>query len=333
NGDFNQFNRAEFIRIYCNPVTSAIAELEQKLQIHIIRYNRLLNQDAKTLFDTNAFNVNAYAPDEYAFLTSAKILLGERLFKDPSFSGTGTRSCESCHQPEKAFSDGLVKNTILGGQGELPRNTPSLLNAALQPALFYDLRVRTLEDQSRAVVQSAEEMHGSMQLSIEKLWRDTSYRRMFLEAFPKKNRNSIDTLEVMNAIASYVRSLVKLNSRFDEYMRGSKDAMNETEVEGFNLFMGKAKCGTCHYMPLFNGAFPPRYIYMESEVIGVPKSIKSQEIDPDPGRYNIQRTASFMHAFKTPTLREVSKTAPYMHNGIFNTLKEVLDFYNTGGGI
>lgn len=330
---FNQFDRAEFISAYCNPISISIDELERKLNIAVTRYNRLLNQDAKTLFDTSAFNVNAYAPDQYAFLTNQKIALGKILFSDPSLSGTGTRSCQSCHQPEKAFSDGLVKNTMIDNHRMLARNTPTLVNAALQPSLFYDLRVRTLEDQSRTVVQSVEEMHGSIELSVQKLWQDTAYRRLFSEAFPKKNRNSIDTLEVMNAIGSYIRSLVKLNSRFDEYMRGDNNAMNTDEIRGFNLFMGKAKCGTCHYMPLFSGTFPPRYIKIESEVIGVPKSKSGNEIDPDLGRFNIIKSASFMHAFKTPTVRNASLTSPYMHNGVFRTLKEVMDFYNKGGGV
>ncbi len=330
--DFNSFDRAEFITAYCDPITIGISDLESQLKIHVIRYNRLLNQDAKTLFDPNAFNVNAYVPDYNSFTSKEKIELGRMLFSDPSLSGDGSRSCQSCHQPAKAFTDGLVKNNVLGRHQLLSRNTPTLINAALQPSLFYDLRAKTLEDQSLTVVQSNEEMHGSMKLSVEKLWRDRAYQRMFSNAFPKKNRNGIDTLEIMNAISSYVRSLVFLNSRFDEYMRGNKNAMNKNEVNGFNLFMGKAKCATCHYMPLFNGNFPPRFVKTDAEVIGVPKSIEGKEIDDDLGRYNLVRVASLRHAFKTPSLRNVSRTAPYMHNGIFSTLGQVMDFYKKGGG-
>jgi cytochrome c peroxidase len=137
----------------------------------------------------------------------------------------------------------------------------------------------------------------------------------------------------MNAIGSYVRSLVFLNSRFDEYMRGNRNAMNTAEINGFNLFMGKAKCATCHYMPLFNGAFPPRYMKTEAEVIGVPVSAAKNEIDDDLGRYAIVKVASLKHAFKTPTVRNATRTAPYMHNGVFDSLEQVLDFYNKGGGV
>jgi cytochrome c peroxidase len=330
--DFNGFDRMEFITAYCNPITTGIAVLENKLNIHVIRYNRLLNQDAKTLFDSNAFNVNAYAPDHSSFISNDKIQLGKALFSDPILSGSGKRSCQSCHQPGKAFTDGLVKNTIIDKNDLLERNTPTLINAALQPALFYDMRVTTLEDQSVNVVQSSKEMHGSMMMSVKRLWEDKKYRQMFLTAFPYEDPHRIDTFEVMNAIGSYIRSLVFLNSRFDEYMRGDKSKMNTDEINGFNLFMGRAKCATCHYMPLFNGTFPPRFGKIEAEVIGVPKSIRENIIDQDMGRYVVVKVESLKHAFKTPTVRNAELTSPYMHNGVFNTLDQVMDFYNKGGG-
>ena len=175
-------------------------------------------------------------------------------------------------------------------------------------------------------------MHGSMKMATERLWQNKDYRRLFADAFPEKNRAGIDTMEVMNALGSYVRSLTLLNSRFDDYMRGNKTAMNQEEINGFNLFMGKAKCGTCHYMPLFNGSFPPRYAIVESEVIGVPKTIAEKEIDPDMGRYETLHVEAFKHAFKISTVRNAARTAPYMHNGVFTTLQQVMDFYNKGGG-
>ncbi len=332
NPDFNTFNRAEFITRYINPITTGITNLERELYISIHKYNRLLNQEAKTIFDSNAFNVNAYAPDRVFFINQEKIKLGRALFTDPILSGTGTRSCASCHQAAKVFTDGLVKNKSLGKNGLLKRNTPTLINAALQPALFYDMRVNSLEDQSITVVQSTEEMHGSMKTTARRLWENKTYRDLFAAAFPKKNRAEIDTMEVMNAIGSYVRSLIRLDSRFDEYMRGNKTAMTAVEVNGFNLFMGKAKCATCHFMPLFNGSFPPVYTTMETEVIGVPDAPGKKEIDPDLGRYNIIPFGFLKHAFKTPTVRNAAATAPYMHNGVFARLEQVVDFYNQGGG-
>jgi cytochrome c peroxidase len=113
-----------------------------------------------------------------------------------------------------------------------------------------------------------------------------------------------------------------------------KPAMTKNEINGFNLFMGKAKCGTCHFMPLFSGAKPPRYYYMESEVIGVPSTVKkiNAKLDADSGRYLSTRYPIHQFSFKTSTLRNIALTAPYMHNGVFKTLEEVVDFYNEGGG-
>ena len=330
--DFNTFDRAAFITQYANPISASINDLKVEMKMPVITYNRLLNQGTRTLFDTNAYNVNAYIPDQAYYITKEKIALGKKLFADPILSGTGTRSCQSCHQPEKAFTDGLVKNTIINSNKLLKRNTPTLLNAALQASQFYDLRVNTLEDQSISVVQNPDEMHGSLHKAIKQLWEDKNYRELFSAAFPKAGRTNIDTSEVMNAIGSYIRSLTSLNSRFDTYMRGNRNAMSETEIRGFNLFMGKAKCGTCHYMPLFNGTLPPRYMKMETEVIGVPATANANTLDSDMGRYNIIRVASLKHSFKIPTLRNAARTAPYMHNGAFATLEQVVDFYNKGGG-
>lgn len=332
NTNFDSFNRAVFITTYANSITTSITNLEKKLQIHEITYNRLLQQDAKTLFDTNTYNVNAYAPDTAYYISDKKIALGKMLFSDPILSTTGRRSCATCHQSDKAFTDGVAKNTIINSASLLPRNTPTLLNAALQPSLFYDLRVNTLEDQSFTVIQNEKEMHGNMQAATNHLWHNKKYQQLFAAAFPKPNRIRIDTFEVMNAIGSYVRSLVLLNSRFDDYMRGNTTAMNEEELNGFNLFMGKAKCGTCHYMPLFNGTLPPRYIKAETEVIGVPQAVGKNIIDSDMGRYTIVHVESQKHAFKIVTVRNAALTAPYMHNGVFTTLEQVLDFYNKGGG-
>ncbi len=336
--DFNSFDRAAFIIGYGNVITTSITSLEKKLNIHEMTYNRLLNMDAKTMFDKDAFHPAAYDPTAFdpgqtPVTVAKRIALGKVLFADPILSGPHIRSCQSCHQPEKALTDGLVKNTVIGSNNKLiRRNTPTLINAALQAAQFDDLRATTLEDQSLAVVQNKEEMHGSMKVAAQRLWENKDYRQLFAETFPVKNRTNIDTLEVMDAIGAYVRSLVALNSRFDEYMRGNKTAMNAQEIHGFNLFMGKAKCGTCHYMPLFNGSFPPRFILIESEVIGVPKTIDETAIDTDMGRYNVLKTPAFKHAFKISTVRNAALTAPYMHNGVFTTLEQVMDFYNKGGG-
>ncbi len=329
--DFNTFNRAQFILQYANPITTSIIHLEKKQNIQMMTYNRLLNQSSKTLFDTNAFNVNAYNPT--SLVTDKKIALGQLLFVDPVLSGNNSRTCQSCHQPEKGFADGMVSNTVLNSTKRLSRNTPSLINAAFQPAQFNDVRVAFLEEQIDSVIHSQNEMNGSLKMAAEKLWKQETYRQLFSKAYPITDRKKIDTLEIINALASYVRSLTALDSRFDKYMRGDQTALNEEEIHGFNLFMGKAKCGTCHYMPLFNGTVPPLFIKIETEVLGVPQTKNGKIVDADLGRYASQKIPDLKHSFKTPTVRNVTLTAPYMHNGVFATLEEVIDFYDQGGGI
>ena len=329
---FDRFDRAAFLTAYANPLTRELTSLHQQLKLPDIRYNRLLNQDAATLFNSNAFNRNAYinAPEDSA--TEQKIALGKKLFFDTRLSGTMTRSCASCHQPDKAFTDGLAKNLDISGKKTILRNTPTLINAALQPAQFYDLRAASLETQVKDVINNRDEMHGDIQLLSQNIWRDKTYRDLFTNAFPAKSRTAIDTAEVMNALASYIRSLTALNSRFDEYMRGNQKMLDQTEINGFNLFMGKARCSTCHYLPLFNGTLPPRYMQMDAEVIGVPKTKTSKIIDPDRGLFNIQPMEFNRYAFKVTTVRNTTETAPYMHNGAYKTLEDVIDFYDQGGG-
>ena len=153
----------------------------------------------------------------------------------------------------------------------------------------------------------------------------------------KHNPSSNEMIEgskIVNAIAMYVRTIVSYNSRFEQYMRGTKSAMATNGIKGFNLFKGKALCATCHYILLFNGSKPPSYYYQEWEVIGVPATTDTVNavIDSDPGRYNIVKKDFLEYFFKTPRLRNVALTAPYMHNGVYKTLGEVIDFYSKGGG-
>lgn len=113
---------------------------------------------------------------------------------------------------------------------------------------------------------------------------------------------------------------------------GDTMVLNRQEIRGFNLFMGKARCGTCHYMPLFKGTLPPRYTQMETEVIGVPGPGEKKDIDEDMGRYGIVPASFLQHAFKTTTVRNSARSAPYMHNGVFSSLQDLINFYNNGGG-
>lgn len=329
---FASFDRAVFITRFANKISAGIAQLEQALPGPKIKYNRMLKQEAGTLFDPDAFNVDAFSPGPEFHTTAAKVALGEKLFYDVSLSGTGTRSCASCHRPELAFTDGLATNTDIHDPAKkLKRNVPTLLNSALQSNYFYDMRALTLEDQTLDVISNKEEMDGSMDAVIKYISDNKSYRSLFAKAFPATAKKGISPHEVANTIASYVRSLTKLNTRFDEYMQGNEQALSTQELKGFNLFMGKAKCATCHFIPLFNGVTPPKYVVSETEVLGVPVSVADSTLDPDQGYYDVIGTDSYKYAFKIPTVRNIDKTAPYMHNGVYETLDQVMEFYNNGG--
>lgn len=334
NPDFDTFDRAIFITRYGNKVSAGIAQLEQNLPGRKIKYNRMLKQEARTMFDSDAFNVNAFTPGPKFHITSEKVDLGERLFFDAALSGNGTRSCASCHNPNLAFTDGLAKSTNIHDPAKLlTRNAPTLLNSALQSNYFYDMSALTLEDQVRNVIRNKHEMDGSMDAVMKYVSANKSYQLLFAKAFNRTTEKGINADQVTNALASYIRSLTKLNSRFDTYMRGNDDALSKQELNGFNLFMGKAKCATCHFVPLFNGITPPKYVSSETEVLGVPVSLADSTLDADLGYYNVIGIDSYKNAFKVPSVRNIKKTAPYMHNGVYLTLDQVMEFYNNGGGI
>lgn len=329
NNNFNAFNRAVFISEYLNPISKNIKAFQKEENIKNVKKSSPLRPTIETLFDKDAFNVNAFVlSDEYNFSTD-KADLGEKLFYDKSLSKNNDRSCATCHHPEKAFTDGLKTNVSLTGIN-LARNTPTLTYASLQNAQFWDMRQIDLEKQSVDVIQNEDEMHGSIANIHAKILLDAAYIKLFKKAYPKTSK--AEPWQIQNAIASFVRSLNAFDSRFDEYMRGDKNSLNNEEIEGMNLFMGKAKCATCHFTPLFNGTVPPSYSKTEHEVIGTPNEPSGKKLSPDSGRYLYNKMPQLIGAFKTPTVRNAAITAPYMHNGVFKTLEEVVSFYNKGGG-
>jgi cytochrome c peroxidase len=329
--DFEAFDRAAFLRTYLNPIASGLLDYQHELGIQPFQERRALRPDARTLFDPGAFDPNFFAATADQRSTPARVALGRQLFSDPILSGGGQRTCASCHQPARAFTDGLPRAAAVGTSKAVLRNTPTLLNVGLQAGLFYDLRTNTLESQAFDVVHNQAEMGGSLVEAARKMQVSPAYVAAFKRAFPTSS-NPISPEQIQNALGSYERSLVSLNSRFDRYMRGQNAALSAEEIYGFNLFMGKAQCGICHFMPLFNGTVPPEFSNSESEVIGTPARPDNKQLDADAGRYVHTKLEPLQYAFKTPTLRHVAQTAPYMHNGVYQTLEEVVDFYNKGGG-
>lgn len=328
NNDFNSFDRAVFITEYLNPISRKIKTFQKEENIQNVARTKPVKATAATLFDKDAFDVNAFVLSNDYNYTSEKAALGEKLFYDKKLSKNNDRNCATCHNPEKAFTDGLKTNLSLTGIN-LSRNTPTLTYSSLQNAQFWDMRQLDLEKQSVDVIENKDEMHGSLKDIHSEILLDKEYERLFKKAYPSTKKT--EPWQIQNAIASYVRSLNAFDSKFDLYMRGDKSSLNEEEIKGMNVFMGKAKCATCHFTPLFNGTVPPNYAKTEHEVVGTPNEPEGKTISPDVGRYLFNQMPQLKGAFKTPTLRNIAVTAPYMHNGVYKTLEEVVDFYDLGG--
>ncbi|WP_052273297.1 cytochrome-c peroxidase [Flavihumibacter solisilvae] len=328
--DFDAFPRLEFITWYLNPLSATILHLQEQAGIPVLNNIGALNMAAPHIFTDSSIRQDFFIPDATSAISKQKVQLGRKLFYDPVLSNSNSISCASCHLPEKAFTDGLTTSPALGSKGNLKRNTPTLFYAGLQKAQFMDLRVAFLEDQVKDVVESKDEIHGNMDSAARKMSKDPEYSKLFAAAFPGW-RDSISTRQVQVALASFIRSLNPFRSAFDLYLNGDTTQLSASQQRGFDLFAGKAKCATCHFVPLFNGTVPPAFAVSEGEVLGVMDKPGSANIDPDQGRYAIYKIDNFRHAFKTPTLRNISLTAPYMHQGGYRTLEEVLAFYNSGG--
>ncbi|WP_093822788.1 cytochrome c peroxidase [Spirosoma endophyticum] len=329
---FDNFDRVAFVRDKLYPLCRSLKQARLELGIRTISNARFLSPNVATLSDSGAFRPDYLINFGDFVSTPQKVALGKVLFFDPLLSGNNARSCASCHQPERAFTDGRPKSRAFGSRKSVIRNAPTLLNAGLQNVQFYDSRVFFLEDQAHDVLNNIHEMRTSPDSAVKKLASSSEYKKMFSEAFS----SGLTAPNLRNALASYIRSLTSLNARPDQYLRGEPAALSEDERNGFNLFLGKARCATCHFFPVYNGFVPPIYDKkMDSEIIGVPRRPKKRRarIDKDEGKFNTYQKNIHRFAFKTPTVRNAGLTGPYMHNGAYKTLDQVVDFYNRGGGI
>lgn len=293
-----------------------------------------IDLNAASVFNQDAFNTFFFNPSQTKTGSPGRASLGQKLFFDPVLSENNQRACASCHKPGKAFTDGLPKSLSMDGKNPVSRNAPTLINAAIQGRLFHDARTMNLETQADQVLGNPLEMHHDFFASVKKIKRSPEYVSLFKSAFSGTADTFISAQAILLAIAEYERTLVSFNSRFDKTVRGEEDALSADEREGFHLFITKGNCASCHFLPLFSGTMPPDYKISDWEVLGTPaeNDRSNPHLDPDPGRGGVHRTSLYRHAFKTPGLRNVALTAPYMHNGVFNTLDEVMDFYNGGGG-
>jgi cytochrome c peroxidase len=252
-------------------------------------------------------------PDDNAF-TPAREALGRTLFFDPRLSGSGWISCASCHNPGFSWGDGLPR-AIGHGMQTLGRRTPTILNLAWGQAFFWDGRADSLEAQALGPIQAAGEMNLDLATMIKRIEGVDSYKALFAAAYPGE---PIAPATVAKAIATFERGVVSPESPFDRWLAGHEDAISTDAKRGFLVFNTKGACAKCH-----SGW---RFTDDSFHDIGVTGG--------DVGRGALlPQLPSLQHAFKTPTLRDVDRRGPYMHDGSVATLDAVVDFYDRGGAV
>lgn len=241
------------------------------------------------------------APDE-----AEKVALGHDLFRDVRLSGSGRASCVSCHDPARAFTDGR-KTAVGPGGAPLPRNAPALYDLAWATSFFWDGRAVSLTEQAKVPILAPDELAGDLGTIAQRLASDPGMAARFAAAFP--GTPSVTETAVLEALAAYERSLVSPETRFDRWIAGDVSALTGEEQRGFDIFVGKGGCVSCH------GGW--RFTDDAFHDIGLPGT--------DPGRGAL--VSGGLPEFKTPSLREVAHTAPYMHDGSLATLADVVDHY------
>ena len=241
----------------------------------------------------------------------AEIALGKALFFDPLLSKDKTISCATCHNPKLGFGDGMAIGIGVAGNN-LERNSPSLFNVGWNSSFFWDGRSKTLEQQALEPIRSKDEMGMKIEELSKRLRENDFYKKAFKKTY---NDDRVTGKNIAKAIAQFERTIVSNNSAFDKYLTGDDKAMTALEMGGMQLFVGKANCVKCHSGPNFTD--------QKFHNIGVKTS--------DMGRFEFDDDENMEHAFKTPTLRNVTLTAPYMHNGAVRDLEQVIELYRAGG--
>jgi len=247
---------------------------------------------------------------------AAKIELGKQLYFDGRLSKNNAISCAFCHNPGTGFADSRQTSIGVGG-GIGGRQSPTVYNTGFNHVQFWDGRARSLEEQAIGPIHNPVEMAETHEHVVAKLGKIKGYQQEFRAVFGTE----VNLQGIAEAIAAYERTVLSTNSAFDKYVLGDVKAMDEAAARGLGLFKGKARCILCH-----NG---PNFTDNQFHNLGVPQVGPMKE---DLGRYNVTRADKDKGAFKTPTLRSVTETAPYMHDGAFKTLEEVVDFLDQGGG-
>jgi cytochrome c peroxidase len=245
-----------------------------------------------------------------------KVELGRQLYFDGRLSRSGQVACAFCHNPATGFAD--PRQTSIGFAGRLGgRNAPTVYNTGFSPLQFWDGRAGSLEEQAIGPIHNPIEMAETHETVVPKIAKIPGYQKQFQLVFGK----APSLQSIAEAIAAFERSIISTNSPFDQYAMGDPRGMDEAAVRGMAVFKGKGRCILCH-----NG---PNFTDNKFHNLGVPQV---GPLKVDLGRYAVTRLEADKGAFKTPTLRSLTETAPYMHDGVFATLEEVLDFLDKGGG-
>lgn len=257
--------------------------------------------------------------------TPDRIELGRLLFFDPVLSGDNTISCAHCHHPDKGYADGRAFAIGTGGN-RTGRSAPTIWNAAFSAEQFWDGRATTLEDQAKGPIQNPGEMNETADHVVSELKAIGEYAQRFDKAFGGSGGSGVTFDNLAAAIATYERSVISVGSAYDRFAAGDTTALSASARHGLTLFRSvSTRCFECHRLPTFASS--------DYKVIGVPDAMDPTKVDADIGRAKIVPGAANEKAFKVPTLRNIAQTGPYMHNGVFKTLEEVLDFYSKGGGM
>lgn len=239
--------------------------------------------------------------------------LGKRLFHDPRLSSDNSISCANCHPLDKAGADGLKVSIGVNGAVGVT-NAPTVLNSGFQEVLFWDGRAASLEEQISGPIHDPNEMASSWAQVTKKLRADKGYLKAFADVFPQ----GITPQTIARAIASFERTLITPNSRFDRYLRGETDAINEAEKQGYRLFKTYG-CSSCHQGVIVGGN-----MYQKMGIFGNYFEDRDQIRKSDLGRYNVTGIEEHKHQFKVPSLRNIALTAPYFHDGSAGTLEEAV---------
>lgn len=248
-------------------------------------------------------------------ITKEKVELGRHLYFDKRLSAAGDVSCATCHDPARGFTDQLPVSTGHAGQ-KGGRSAPTVINSTYSYLQFWDGRAKTLEEQALGPIQNPIEMGNTVEGMITNVKAIADYAPMFQAAFGDPE---ISAQRVSFAIASYERTVLSGNSKWDRFMAGDAAAMSDAEKRGWELFKGKAQCTLCHAGQTFS----------DSDFHNIGVGMKAKK--PDLGRYDVTKDEKDKGAFKTPTVRDITRTAPYMHDGSVKTLEAVVALYDKGG--